>query len=339
MSHYQQWFKTMNSTLNKLTSENFETLAPKILVEVQAELADPFSMKGFTGLVYDKAVRQRPYAALYANLIRYLVDNIPFPTDILRRSLLDKVRSEFEIAITPKELLSTLATTANNTTPTNTENPEASPSIPSLASPRDSTAHSTTTKASSSQNGNPEPANNAGPQRPRFFNSKLESSSPSLSRSSDIFKSEQNRLNAYTEDEEEKENKARELRSGLVVFLGKLYKKGIVSVDIAQHCVGELMSKALHHQSAYPVKSTECLTLATKYIQVIGKHLQKDNPTVIEKLFTYIDTEILENPSLENMNRVLFTNLIELRQNNWIRREKTPIGTSTPRDMRRSGFR
>jgi hypothetical protein len=316
--HYVAWFKNANSWLNKITKDNYERLAARLLAEVQTELEDPYSLKGFTGLVYEKAIRQTTYSAMYADLVRYLVDNTSQTTDLIRRSLLDKCRNEFELALLPKELLPVPAPSSD---PTPTVSPSTEPPASSASSTSDAPS---------------------SPRRPKFFNSKLMSGSmPNLPVSGNLTgilsKSDAARMSAYSEDEEEKENKARTFRTGLVTFLGKLYKKGIVNVDITQSCIGELLSSALQLQEKYPTKSTECLTLAVQYIRTVGKSLHQANKDVVENLFQYIDSEIMENPNLDSRARILFTNLIELKRNAWIPREtQSEIVPQTLADIRRS---
>lgn len=169
------------------------------------------------------------------------------------------------------------------------------------------------------------PAEKGG--RPRFFNSKLSSSPSTFSplvgspSAGPLFGSlgSLGRLKSTTEDAEEKENKAKEQRVGLIVFLTKLYKHGLISIDITQNCIGELFGAAL---KAEPTKCNELLVLAIKYIQLVGKYIQQANAQVIEKTFQYIDTEVLaETPHLDTRTKTLFQNLIELKDKNWIPRE------------------
>lgn len=66
--------KTTNGLLNKLTVENFEILATKL---VNIDLSDTESVAFFTGLVYEKAVMEPHFSAVYAALCLFIVRNLP----------------------------------------------------------------------------------------------------------------------------------------------------------------------------------------------------------------------------------------------------------------------
>ena len=324
MQQYDVEFKSMNSILNKVTAENLERLGSKLISD--AFCADSYALSSLARLIYDKAVRQQTYAPLYAELVRFLMHKHGENGEIIRRAVLDHCRNEFEVVLEGNtkilEEASSSSPSSSSPSPVASSLPSPSPlSVPSSSPipiipvvdhPPPSLSPSIASSESTTK------------QRPRFFNSKMGtqslsaslSSSPSLSSPSPFSLS---KLRSLTEDAEEKENKAKEQRVGLIVFLSKLFKRGLLSIDITQNCIGELFIAAL---KADPHKCNELLVLAIKYISIVGKYIQQANSPVIERTFQYIDSEVLaEIPHLDTRTKTLFQNLIDLKDNHWIPRE------------------
>ena len=320
MQHYDAEFKQMNSTLNKITEENMERLGAKLISEPFS--ADPYALSSLARLIYDKAVRQQMYSALYTRLIRFLMEKHGENGDTIRRAVLDHCRNEFGYILDPPAPLVDAPSKSDSSGKSEPSIP-MNPSSPSpwakssdiAETPSTSTASIPATLMSAQSEGSGEK------KRPRFFNSKMEGSNSggNLSSSPSSSSSSLARV-SITEDASEKETKAREQRVGLIVLLATLLKHNLINSDITQNCIGELFSGALRTD---PTKCNELLVLAIKYIELVGKHLQQVNAPVIERTFQYIDTEVLaENPHLDSRTKTLFQNLIDLKDRKWVPREE-----------------
>jgi len=129
---------------------------------------------------------------------------------------------------------------------------------------------------------------------------------------------------AYTPEEREKINKERIL--GTVRFVGELYIRRVIFVNIVRSCIEYLIKPS--NDSDLP--NTENLESLIKLLTTVGKTL--DNKVAIKsepkaeasnKNIVFLDhifnqlKSLSENPALETRLRMLLQNLKELRGNKW----------------------
>lgn len=92
--------KIYKSMLNKLTPDNFERIAGKIL---EVEVLEPQTMMNLINQIFDKALTETTFCELYSGLCKFIEDKLPkFPGPksnreiTFRRVLLNKCQEEFE---------------------------------------------------------------------------------------------------------------------------------------------------------------------------------------------------------------------------------------------------
>jgi len=129
---------------------------------------------------------------------------------------------------------------------------------------------------------------------------------------------------AYTPEEREKINKERIL--GTVRFVGELYIRKVIFVNIVRSCIEYLIKPS--NDSDLP--NTENLESLIKLLTTVGKTLDnkvaikgepKENASnknivFLDQIFNQLKS-LSENPALETRLRMLLQNLKELRGNKW----------------------
>jgi hypothetical protein len=74
---YAALFKRFQSDLNKLTRDNFDRLAGKLITLGREEIKDVEALRGVIGLIFETAVAQPKFATMYSDLCVILARNFP----------------------------------------------------------------------------------------------------------------------------------------------------------------------------------------------------------------------------------------------------------------------
>jgi hypothetical protein len=229
-------YKQITSLLNKITKENFDSVKNQI-VELGNEITNSEILRGVISLVFEKAVNEPKFAAIYSDLCVFLAEKFPqFPDPnnsrqkiSFKRLLLNKCQQVFEKQTTVEDKNTTL-------TP------------------------------------------------------------------------------------EELQNKARQRTIGNIIFVGELYKNGLLRPDIIHSCITVLLGTESHSIiENMKFSDTEKIELLVKLLRTAGQKLdsQPQDKVSLDRYFARLQQLSVDKHRFESRIRFLIMELIDLRKNNW----------------------
>eukprot|EP00463_Aulacantha_scolymantha_P004168 TRINITY_DN515_c0_g1_i1.p1 TRINITY_DN515_c0_g1~~TRINITY_DN515_c0_g1_i1.p1 ORF type:complete len:345 (+),score=46.22 TRINITY_DN515_c0_g1_i1:602-1636(+) len=108
---------------------------------------------------------------------------------------------------------------------------------------------------------------------------------------------------------------------GNIRFIGELYKNGVLREDIVHECLGFLLS-----QVESPLDDD--VESVCNLLETIGAKIDKKG-SKIEKYFEKLAV-ISKNQEVPSRIRFLCLNVLDLRKNNWVKKQSTNIGIKKP---------
>ena len=133
------------------------------------------------------------------------------------------------------------------------------------------------------------------------------------------------------DDQEEQRIKIKHRMLGNIRFIGELYKKAMLKVNIMHECLQKLLSLDVDDLDngmckVAPIQGTqpdeEDVEALCKLWQAIGKHIDKrsdpsdPNQDLIEQYFAYM-TELSQRTELSSRIRFSLMDNLDLRKNGW----------------------
>jgi translation initiation factor 4G len=289
--------KALKSTLNKITPQNFEKIKEQIIAKIN-ERKKAKTLSAFIDQIFDKALVETTFAELYAKLVAGLNPALPElegddGTPVqFRRTLLNKCQEEFERGAVAMKAVAEREKRDH-------EKPAEEPAVePAVEAPKEA--------------------------------AEVEEGEISLE--------EQEKLNAAEEAKRQDkaqadaEVKARKRMLGNIIFVGQLYRFGVLTESVMHTCIKQLLEESQNPRS----EDIECLC---KLLTTVGRPMDGSNRTMKQNdesgeakpvstrdlmaaYFIRIDV-LSRNEALDSRHRFMLADLIDLRRNNWVLRRAT----------------
>jgi hypothetical protein len=132
------------------------------------------------------------------------------------------------------------------------------------------------------------------------------------------------------EEQAEKLFKLRQRALGNITFIGELFNKKVLSMQITL----QVLAMLLGSMSDPPNDPTpDNLELANKLLLTSGKTLETQAKEILDKFMEGL-AALSKNTLLESRIRFMLMGLVELRQNNWVLREgQATVGPKTIKEL------
>jgi len=286
--------KALKSTLNKITPQNFEKITAQIIEKIK-EREKAKTLSGFIDQIFDKALTETTFAELYAKLVASL--NTPF----------EKALTDDDGA--PVQFRRTLLNKCQE------EFQRGALAMKAVAD-REKREHE-------------KPADEQV----------AEETPKAEAEEGEISEEQLEKLNAAEEAKRQDkaqadaEVKARKRMLGNIIFVGQLYRFGVLTENVMHSCIQQLLEEAQNPRS----EDIECLC---KLLTTVGRPMDssqrktkqsnedgtiKEVPTrdMMGAYFKRIDVLSKNEDALDSRHRFMLADLIDLRRNSWVLRRQT----------------
>jgi len=288
--------KALKSTLNKITPQNFEKITDQIIEKIN-ERKKAKTLSGLIDQIFDKALIETTFAELYAKLVANLNPALP--------ELMDDNG-------TPVQFRRTLLNKCQ-------EEFERGALAMKAVADREKREHE-------------KPADEeVTEETPKEAETEVEEG--------EISEEQLKKLNAAEEAKREDkaqadaEVKARKRMLGNIIFVGQLYRFGVLTETVMHSCIKQLLEEAQNPRA----EDIECLC---KLLTTVGRPMDSsqrkikqhnEDGTVKEvstrdmmgAYFKRIDVLSRNEDALDSRHRFMLADLIDLRKNNWVLRRQT----------------
>ena len=294
--------KALKALLNKITPENFEKIIEQIVAKFN-ERKKAQTLYGFIDQIFDKALIETTFSELYANLVSELNRRLP-PLEEedgtsaqFRRTLLNKCQIEFEHGVLAMKAVAE----------------------------REKREHDNPKAEESNEEVEEEPAAEV-----------KDETAPETEEGEITDEKQLEKENAEQAKREDRATAAAEVQArkrmlGNIIFVGQLYRFGVLTEQVMHTCIQTLLEETQNPRA----EDVECLC---KLLTTIGRSMDNSGRTfkktdeegnktevptndMMKLYFKRID-DLAKNEALDSRHRFMLHDLIDLRRNKWILRRQ-----------------
>ncbi|KAI3424276.1 hypothetical protein D9Q98_009630 [Chlorella vulgaris] len=314
--------KQLKSLLNKITKDNFAKITAQ-MIDVINERKLAQTLSGFINQIFDKALTETHFAELYADLVAALSPALPLLKDEegndvqFRRTLLNKCQVEFEAGVTAMKAVSEREKLRKET-----------------GAAEDGQEEDEEEEEKDDEE-KEEEVDERGEEEIKQDEAKAKHDAEVAAKKADLAARKEERRKAMAELQ------ARKRMLGNIVFVGQMYKKGVVTETVMHTCIKQLLDEVANPRP----EDVECmckllvtggglLDSSTKTVKNFNNGKPAPTKEVMTVYFNRIEQLSRNEEALDSRHRFMLVDLIEQRRNRW-RPRKEVEGPKTIEEIHR----